>query len=88
MSNFTRNEKLKLKLAILYIITAVCMLFVLSSCNKSNVEIKSTKYIIDDGYGPVSIVTIDECEYLYGDWGRVTVLTHKGNCHNHKDTIK
>jgi hypothetical protein len=88
MSNFTRNEKLKLKLAILYIITAVCMLFVLSSCNKSNVETKSTKYIIANGYGPVSIVTIDGCEYLYGDWGHATVLTHKGNCINHNNQLK
>jgi len=88
MSNFTRNEKLKLKLAILYIITAVCMLFVLSSCDKVNVETKPTEYIVASNFGALQLVTIDGCEYLYGDWGQATVLTHKGNCINHKDTIK
>jgi hypothetical protein len=88
MNNFTRNEKLKLKLAILYIITAVCMLFVLSSCTTPNVEIKGTEYVVDQRYRALKVVTIDGCEYLWGDWVSATVLTHKGNCRNHKDTIK
>jgi len=27
-------------------------------------------------------INIDGCQYLYGDWGNATVLTHKGNCNN------
>ncbi len=32
-------------------------------------------------------INIDGCQYLYGDWGYSTVLTHKGNCNN-KDHYK
>lgn len=32
----------------------------------------------------VQTVIVDSCEYLYGPWGNATVLTHKGNCKNHK----
>jgi len=37
-----------------------------------------------DGYSPLDLVVIDSCEYLLGQWGNGTVLTHKGNCKNHK----
>jgi hypothetical protein len=87
MNNFTRNEKLKLRIAILYIITAVCMLFVLSSCNESNVEMKPIKHILNSGK-QIREITIDGCEYLWVAGGNGSALTHKGNCINHKDTIK
>jgi hypothetical protein len=53
----------------------------------NNIETKSTEYKIK-GHPSIKIVNIDGCEYLYGDWGNATVLTHKGNCINHKDSIK
>lgn len=31
---------------------------------------------------PLTVVTVDGCEYLYGPWGNATVFTHKGNCKN------
>lgn len=31
---------------------------------------------------PLTVVMIDDCEYLYGPWGNASVLTHKGNCNN------
>ena len=30
---YTRREKITLKLAVLYVITAICLLFMLNSCN-------------------------------------------------------
>lgn len=64
------------------------MFLVLTGCRSSNVETKSTRYVVEGMYEAIKIVNIDGCEYLYGDWGGATVLTHKGNCINHKDTIK
>jgi hypothetical protein len=69
-------------------IISILIILVLTGCGTSNVESKSTNHIVKPGYQPLKIVTIDGCEYLYGDWGNATVLTHKGNCINHKDTIK
>lgn len=54
------------------------LLFV--SCRDSNIESNTTDYKIKSYYQPVKILTIDGCEYLFGDWGYSTVLTHKGNC--------
>ena len=38
------------------------------------------KNIKKDEINEIKIVEIDSCEYLWGDWGNATVLTHKGNC--------
>jgi len=68
------------KIFILMII--VCAGFI--SCTEPNVDSKKTEYILRCGQNRMEIVVIDSCEYLYGDWGNATVLTHKGNCKNHK----
>lgn len=69
------------------IISILIIFLVLTGCESSNVETKPTEYKITGNEGIVQLVTIDGCEYLYGPWGNATVLTHKGNCINHKDTI-
>lgn len=51
-------------------------------CYDVNVEHKRTDYVLREGRNPLTIVVIDNCEYLYGEWGNATVLTHKGNCNN------
>lgn len=57
----------------------------LYSCtDEPNVKKEKTTYQIGCEFNKVEIVTIDSCEYLYGPWGNATVLTHKGNCKNHK----
>jgi hypothetical protein len=65
----------------------VISLLAIVGCSKpSNVEEKDNTYIIKGHLDPLDIVSIDSCEYLYGDWERATVLTHKGNCkHCKKD---
>ena len=47
-----------------------------------NVDKANTEYVISTLNSPLKIVSIDSCQYLYGDWGNATVLTHKGNCSN------
>lgn len=51
-----------------------------SSCKESNVKTNSTGIIVGNYINEIKIVEIDSCEYLWGDWGNATVLTHKGNC--------
>lgn len=69
------------------IISILIIFLVLTGCESSNVETKSTEYRINN-FGTLKLVTIDGCEYLYGSWGDATVLTHKGNCINHTYSIK
>ncbi len=57
------------------------MLLTLVSCDRTNVEKVSSHYILGE-HAPLEMVTIDNCQYIYGDWGNQTVLTHKGNCNN------
>jgi len=59
------------------------IILILSSCEKVNVQVKETKYKVNE-QNNLKEVIIDSCQYLYGDWGHATVLTHKGNCKNHK----
>lgn len=56
----------------------------LISCTEPNVPKTSTQYNVIKNYNPLDLVVIDSCEYLFGEWGNATVLTHKGNCKNHK----
>ena len=63
-------------------ITAIILIVIMIGCTMSNVEKKSTDYIVVTGLAPLSVITIDRCEYLYGPWKTATVLTHKGNCIN------
>ncbi len=65
----------------LVLILAVLALY---SCTEANVVKEKTKYVVKDEYDPLEVVVMDSCEYLYGDWSNATVLTHKGNCKNHK----
>jgi hypothetical protein len=58
---------------------------ILISCSEPNVPKTSTQYNILKNYTPLDLVIIDSCEYLFGEWGNATVLTHKGNCKNHKN---
>lgn len=57
---------------------------ILISCSEPNVPKTSTQYKIIGDSNPLDLVVIDSCEYLLGQWGSATVLTHKGNCKNHK----
>ena len=57
------------------------MLITLASCEQ---EIENSKQT-STSFGhitPLQIVEVDNCQYLYGDWGYETVFTHKGNCTN------
>ena len=67
----------------LVLILAVLALY---SCEepKVNVDKGKTTYILREYYSPLEIVIIDSCEYLYLVEGHAIVLTHKGNCKNHK----
>lgn len=55
----------------------ICMM----GCEESNVETKRTTHVISDAH-TLDEVTIEGCQYLFGDWANATVLTHKGNCNN------
>jgi hypothetical protein len=72
---------------ILVMLIIIAFASIVTGCGTSNVETKTTEYRVN-GYSSLKLVTVDGCEYLYGDWGNATVLTHKGNCINHKDSIK
>ena len=72
---------------ILVMLAIIVFASIVTGCNSSNVETKSTEYRINN-FGTLKLVTIDGCEYLYGSWGDATVLTHKGNCINHTYSIK
>ena len=52
----------------------------LSGCSINNSEIINHS-VKDLG---LNIMIIDDCEYLYGIVSNVAILTHKGNCKNHK----
>lgn len=59
------------------------LLLTLQSCTddpNSKIYRQQTKYRINKMNSALEVLTIDSCEYLYGEWGSATVLTHKGNC--------
>ena len=58
------------------------MLLTLASCYEPNVKKESTNDVISPEHRPLTIVNIDGCQYLLGDWGRESIFTHKGNCNN------
>lgn len=58
-------------------------LLTFTSCQDGiNVETKDTNIKVGNYSTPIKIIVVDGCEYLWGDWGNGTVLTHKGNCSN------
>ena len=59
----------------------ILLLATMCSCEQEKQTIEETYPInYDTGFGNLKLVNIDNCEYLYGEWGNATVLTHKGNC--------
>ena len=58
--------------------TLMAVLF--TGCHEVNTPKKNTDFIVKNYYSPLVIVKLDSCEYLFGEWGDATVLTHKGNC--------
>ena len=63
------------KLVILWVLA-------LFGCNESNVKTENTGYYVGEFVNELQVVEIDSCQYLFGDWGNATILTHKGNCNN------
>ena len=63
------------------LLLTVLVLAGITSCSQQNVERKETTYNIG-AHDPLGLIVVDGCQYLYGDWGNATVLTHKGNCNN------
>jgi len=63
-------------------------LLTFTSCTDSNVETKATNIQVGSYSTPIRIIVVDGCEYLWGDWGNATVLTHKGNCSNSIHKLK
>lgn len=58
------------------------VVFALVSCSETS-ELKPKQTDIYIGHtSPMEVITIDGCQYLFGDWGRATVFTHKGDCNN------
>jgi hypothetical protein len=77
-TNNNMRTKLKNLLKPALLIGAVMCCF--SSCEKPNTPTTITNYQVGLYSNGIKIVEIDSCEYLWGDWGNATVLTHKGNC--------
>ena len=64
------------------IILATLLIGMMGSCTTPNIKKTDTEYVVSTLHSTLKIVNIDSCQYLYGDWGNATVLTHKGNCSN------
>lgn len=64
-------------------------LLTFTSCQEgNNVETKATTIQVGSYSTPLRIIVVDGCEYLWGDWGKATVLIHKGNCNNSIHKLK
>jgi len=66
------------------LILVVLALYSCGELPEVNVDKKKTTYVLKEYYSPLEIITIDSCEYLYGQEGHAIMLTHKGNCKNCK----
>jgi len=64
------------------LLIATLLIGMMGSCTEPTVGITRTNYVISGLNSPLKIVDIDSCQYLFGEWGNATVLTHKGNCSN------
>lgn len=63
------------------LISALLLTILSCGCREVNTPRKDTGVkLLGEGFDPLTIVELDSCEYLFGDWGNRTVLTHKGNC--------
>ena len=76
-NNISMKKKNNMK-QLLVVMLALSML----GCQEPTVDINSTKHVLSYGHNPLQEITIEDCQYLYGEWGNTTVLTHKGNCNN------
>ena len=64
-----------------FILISALLLTILScGCREVNTPKEDTGFVVREGANPLTIVEVDSCEYLFGDWHNATVLTHKGNC--------
>jgi hypothetical protein len=62
------------------LISALLLTILSCGCREVNTPRKDTGFVVIRGNAPLIIVEVDSCEYLLGNWGYATVLTHKGNC--------
>ena len=62
------------------LISALLSTILSCGCHEVNTPRKDTGFVVKKDKDPLIIVEVDSCEYLLGDWGKQTVLTHKGNC--------
>jgi hypothetical protein len=62
------------------LISALLLTILFCGCQEVNTPRKDTGFVVRKDKDPLIIVEVDSCEYLFGDWGDATVLTHKGNC--------
>jgi hypothetical protein len=58
----------------------ILLLATMCSCGQDDTSEKTYPISYNTDIGHLKLVNIDSCEYLYGEWGSATVLTHKGNC--------
>lgn len=71
-------------------VAAFLAVFMLGGCveqgpkERKKIVSKGVEYVFDESETTLQVWEIDGCEYLYGPWGASTVLTHKGDCRNHK----
>jgi len=69
--------------AIITIVIIVSALILSVACDKKTSD-KPTTYPVTP-HTSVTEVMIDGCEYLYSTATNGVILTHKGNCTNHKN---
>ena len=76
MKNVTTTRK-----SLLLVSTMLAFVFYFSACNENSKPQKENKtFSISYGRSALKLIEIDSCQYLIGEWGKATVLTHKGNC--------
>jgi len=64
-----------------FILISALLLTILScGCHEVNTPRKDTGFVVRKDCSPLMVLEVDSCQYLFGDWGRGSVLTHKGNC--------
>jgi hypothetical protein len=57
-------------------------MIILSSCDKSNIQGKTTNYKIGYMGDTLKLIQIEGCEYFYTLIDRGAIMCHKGNCKN------
>jgi hypothetical protein len=62
------------------LISALLLTIFSCACREVNIPRKDTEFVVIEDAGPLLIIEVDSCEYLFGNWAYATVLTHKGNC--------